>query len=117
MTSPAQRRRWADVRKQELIDHPDVFAAYAAFVRADEAAKQAYRDRPMITIEDVSDIPLFATEDEEHEYWGMHDVSDEIMAQAEPFSDEELALMQRVRDRRGAQPAARDQIAHPRDVP
>ena len=42
------------------------------------------------TIERVEDIPVFASEDEEHVFWKTHDLSDALWDAAEPFDLEEL---------------------------
>jgi hypothetical protein len=41
----------------------------------------------MITIEREENIPIFASEDEEHEYWGVHDFSEELWEKLEFHDD------------------------------
>jgi hypothetical protein len=41
-------------------------------------------------IHDLSEIPRFATEDEERAFWATHEVSDKLAAVAEPIPDGEL---------------------------
>jgi len=47
-------------------------------------------DAAFITIERVEDIPVFASEGEEHRFWETHGLSDTLWDTAEPFEPDEL---------------------------
>lgn len=46
--------------------------------------------RQLIIIRRIEDIPRFANEDEENEFWAPHRFSDELIEQAQPFDLNEL---------------------------
>jgi hypothetical protein len=58
-----------------MARYPHVFAAYEAFKRAVRARESPDPNRPFILVERPEDLPLFASEDEEHEYWGTHEMA------------------------------------------
>jgi len=93
------RPKWAEVKRRELAEHPDVFLAYEKFKRAVQAGVRTDTDRPLIIVESPDDVPLFASEDEEHEYWGTHDMGDAFF-QGAAFDDDERAIIERARQRR-----------------
>lgn len=41
-------------------------------------------------VNDLSEIPQFTSEAEEHEFWSTHSVGDKLWDQAEPFGPDEL---------------------------
>ena len=45
------------------------------------------RDEDFIYIDDLNDIPDFANENEEAEFWANHSLSDRLLEQAEPIED------------------------------
>jgi len=45
------------------------------------------RDDDFIYIDDLNDIPHFADEDEEADFWATHSLSDRLLEQAEPIED------------------------------
>ena len=70
------RRPWAEQKREERVDHPDVFETYEAFKRAVRTGRRVSPERPMIPVERPEDVPTFASEAEEHEYWGVHEMGD-----------------------------------------
>jgi hypothetical protein len=70
------RRSWAEQRREEQARHPDVFEAYEAFKRAVRGGQRVSPERPMIPVERPDAVPSFASESEEHEYWGVHEMGD-----------------------------------------
>jgi hypothetical protein len=44
----------------------------------------------LIVIHSIDEIPLFATEREESDFWATHDLSEELMASAEPIPEGDL---------------------------
>ncbi|MGH2587564.1 MAG: hypothetical protein ACRDJE_21815 [Dehalococcoidia bacterium] len=109
----SEQRTWEEQRAAELCDHPEVFAAYEAFLRAVQAGKPTDPDRPMIPINDPTEIPRFANEEEEHVYWGLHEFGlglvTHIRRRGEPrtrpvpirFDATTLARLRRLAERRG----------------
>jgi hypothetical protein len=107
------RRTWPEQRAEEAQQRPEVFAAYAAFLRAVEAAESGDEDRPMIVVNYPAEIPTFANEDEEHEFWGTHELGPGMLAggrrsrepRARPvpirFDAMTLARLRQLADRRG----------------
>ena len=71
MAPRVKRRPWPEVREEERNRFPDVFAAYEAFKRAVRAGRRPSPDRPFIVVEHADDLPTFANESEEHEFWGL----------------------------------------------
>jgi hypothetical protein len=47
-------------------------------------------DRPLITIHSLDDLPAFAGEAEEHEFWGTHSIADELWDQLPVAPDDDL---------------------------
>ena len=47
-------------------------------------------DRPLIIIHNLDDLPAFAGEAEEHEFWGTHSIADELWDQLPAVPDDEL---------------------------
>ena len=76
MVSKAQQRPWADVKAEEMREHPEVYAAYEAFKVMALVGGRVDPDRPLLIVERPADVPLFASEAEEHEYWGTHEMGD-----------------------------------------
>lgn len=107
------RRTWQEQRVEEERQYPDVFTAYAAFLRAVEAGEPGDEDRPMIVVNQPEEIPAFANEDEEHEFWGTHELGPGMLARRrrsrEPrtrpvpirFDSVTLTRLRRLADRRG----------------
>jgi predicted DNA binding CopG/RHH family protein len=107
------QRTWQEQCAAEQREHPQVFAAYKAFLRAVEEEREPASDRPMIVINDPAAIPRFANEAEEQEYWGTHELGPEMLARArrrqEPrtrpvpirFDATTLARLRRLAERRG----------------
>jgi hypothetical protein len=107
------RRTWPEQRAEEERQRPDVFAASASFLRAVEAGEPGDEDRPMIVVNHPAEIPTFADEDEEHEFWGTHELGPGMHAGGrrgrEPrtrpvpirFDATTLARLRRLADRRG----------------
>jgi hypothetical protein len=89
MVPKVKRRRWTDVREEERVRFPEVFSAYEAFKQAVRAGKRPSPDRPFIVVERESELPTFANEAEEHEYWGTHTPGDAWMDAVASISDEE----------------------------
>lgn len=90
MVPKVKRRRWSDVREEERVRFPEVFSAYEAFKQAVRDGKRPGPDRPFIVVERESDLPTFANEAEEHEYWGTHTPGDAWLDAAATIADEEL---------------------------
>ncbi len=90
MGAETQRRPWQEVKQDELQQFPEVYAAYAAFLKAVKAGGHPRTDRPMITVERPEDMPLFENETEEHEFWGVHSLGDAWFDVKEPIPDDEL---------------------------
>lgn len=90
MAAGTRRRRWPEVRKEELSRFPEVYAAYDAFKRAVKAGKTPSPDRPFILVESPDRLPTFSSEDEEHEYWGTHTLGDAWFESVEPLDPDEL---------------------------
>jgi predicted DNA binding CopG/RHH family protein len=44
----------------------------------------------MQPVERVEDIPTFASEDDEHQYWATHSLGDAILSEMEPVEDEDF---------------------------
>jgi hypothetical protein len=76
------------LREEERDRFPEVFAAYEHFKRAVRHGMHPSPDRPFITVESADDLPIFADESEEHEYWGTHSVGDAWMDAAETDNSE-----------------------------
>ena len=55
----------------------------------------------------LDDIPDFASEDEEADYWGTHTFCDEILAQFRPLTEEEAPRPLPTRSTEGAYPMVR----------
>ena len=95
-----EQRTWLELRTRERAEHPDIFAAYDAFKRAVKTGEPIDPARPFILVERPEDLPLFASEDEGHEYWGVHGMGDAFFDGA-TLDDDEYALIERARRRRG----------------
>lgn len=52
-----------------------------------------------ITIHSWDEVPQFANEDEEWEFWSTHEMGDELWDQAESLSEEERTLFGRIQAR------------------
>lgn len=50
----------------------------------------AKAEQVVTTIHQMTDIPAFHTEAEEHAFWAEHELSDQLWEQAEPFTADEL---------------------------
>jgi hypothetical protein len=48
------------------------------------------RSQQYVVINDVSEIPSFQNEDEEHEFWSTHEMSEELWDKLPPVPDDEL---------------------------
>ena len=92
------RQPWSEVKARELTMYPEVFAAYEAFKHAVKAGHRISPERPRIVIDHPDNLPLFASEDEEHEYWGTHEMGDAFFEKAILDSDERM-LIERARRR------------------
>ena len=78
MTAQTGRLSRPELREREMQEYPEVYEAYERFLR-DVATTGSYDDdRPMIKIRAQSDIPVFRSEDEEHEYWAVHVFSEDM---------------------------------------
>ena len=93
------RQPWSKVKAREMATYPEVFAAYEAFKRAVKAGDRISPERPLIVIDHPDNLPLFASEDEEHEYWGTHEMGDAFFDGA-TLDDDERMLIERARQRR-----------------
>jgi hypothetical protein len=51
---------------------------------------RARQGRPMTTIRSWAEVPRFASEAEEAEYWAGHDLGDELLAEMGPVPEGEL---------------------------
>lgn len=78
-----------------------VFAAYSAFTAAALRGEHPDPDRPLIRVERPEEVPSFASEDEEHEYWGTHDMGDAFYEDATLPSNVQDAIA-RIRKRRAS---------------
>jgi hypothetical protein len=90
MATKSKRRPWAEVREAELLQHPDVYAAYEAMKQAVKAGGMPDPDRPLITVHSLEGLPTFAGESEEHEFWGTYSIADEMWDQVPAVPDDEL---------------------------
>lgn len=90
MATKSKRRSWAEIRSAELLQHPDVYAAYETMKQAVKAGERPDPDRPLITIYSLADLPAFTSEAEEHEFWGTHSIADELWDQLPTVPDDEL---------------------------
>lgn len=54
----------------------------------------------MILLRRWEEVPATMSEQEEQDFWKTHALSEELLAQADPFTAEELALFEQVRARR-----------------
>ena len=78
MTARAGCLSRPELREREMQEYPEVYEAYERFLR-DVATTGSYDDdRPMIKVRAQSDIPVFRSEDEEHEYWDVHEFSEDM---------------------------------------
>jgi hypothetical protein len=93
------RPTWPELKARELALHPEVFAAYEAFKRAVKAGQRISPDRPFIPVENPTAIPILASEDEEHEYWGTHEMGDAFFENA-ALDEHERTIIERARQRR-----------------
>jgi hypothetical protein len=93
------RQPWSEVKAREMTMHPEVFAAYEAFKQAVKDGHRISPERPLIVIDHPDNLPLFASEDEEHEYWGTHEMDDAFFEGA-TLDDDERMLIERARRRR-----------------
>ncbi len=90
MTAQTRRLSWPELRQREMQEYPEVYEAYERFLR-DVATTGSYEeDRPMIEICAQSDIPAFTSEDEEHEYWAVHEFSEGMWQSLPRMSVHEL---------------------------
>ena len=106
MTTDTRRPTWPELRERELREHPEVYEAYAKFLR-DAAAGVPYDDdRPMIEIQSRDEIPDFTSEDEEDEYWGMHEFSDAAWRSLPPPSPQVQSVLDRLRAKVSSRPPA-----------
>lgn len=48
------------------------------------------REKRFKTVNDISEIPQFTSEAEEHDFWSTHDVGDALWRNAEPLAPDEL---------------------------
>jgi hypothetical protein len=48
------------------------------------------REHELTPINDWSELPDFANEDEEHEFWSTHSLGERLLEQMEPVDDDEL---------------------------
>lgn len=71
-----KQRPWPEVREEERKRFPEVFAAYDRFKQAVRSGDHPSPDRPFILVESPDDLPIFANEAEEHEFWGIHSLGD-----------------------------------------
>jgi hypothetical protein len=106
-------RTWQEQRVAEQRAHPEVFAAYDSFLLSVQAGIPIDLDRPMIPVNDPAEIPRFANEAEEHEFWGVHEIGPGMMARARRhgegrtrpvpirFDSTTLARLRRLADGRG----------------
>ena len=92
MEPTGQGLTWPQLRQQEMARYPEVYAAYQAFLRAVEAGEPIDPDRPFITVHRVEDIPAFADEEEEHEFWGVHELGPELFDRPEATAGRTLPL-------------------------
>jgi hypothetical protein len=93
------RPTWPDLKARELAEHLEVFAVYAAFLAAVRRGERPDRDYPSILVEIPEDLPAFASEEEEVEYWGTHEMGDAFYEDAE-FLPEITDALARIRARR-----------------
>jgi hypothetical protein len=84
------RPNWPELKRRELEQHPEVFAAYEDFKRAVKSGQRVSPERPFILVRRPEELPSFASEDEEHEYWGVHEMGDGFFEQVESDADAEL---------------------------
>jgi hypothetical protein len=77
-----RQQTWQEQRAAEHLAHPEVFSAYNTFLRAVEVGEPTDPNRPMILVNDPAEIPRFANEAEEHEFWGMHELGPGMLARA-----------------------------------
>ena len=97
--STRRRPTWSELKVREMAEHSGVFAAYAAFMHNAKAAKPADPSRPFILVERPEDVPTFASEDEEHEYWGTHEMGPGFFDGAQ-LDDDERTTLDAIRRRR-----------------
>lgn len=90
MRTGQERRPWHQVKAEEMAQYPEVYAAYEAFLQAVRAGEHPHMQRSMITVESPDDMPAFANEDEEHEFWGVHSFGDAWYELKEPIPEDEL---------------------------
>lgn len=90
---------WQELKSREVLERPDVFAAYASFLAAVQRGEHPRVERPLIRVEGPADVPDFASEDEEAEYWAMHELGDAFYTESALPADVVDALS-RIRARR-----------------
>ena len=93
------RLPWPKVKAREMAVYPEVFAAYEAFKQAVKAGRRISPERPRILVDHPDNLPLFASEDEEHEYWGTHEMGEAFFEGAAIDVDERV-LIERARQQR-----------------
>lgn len=59
-------------------------------IKENRAMMGTSRDQTFTTIYHLEDIPIFATEAEEHAFWATHQLSEALWDQAEPLASGEL---------------------------
>ena len=97
------RPTWPALKVREMAAHPEVFAAYDDFLAAVRRGERVTTDRPLIVVERPEDLPVFASEDEEHEFWGTHDMG-EAFYRGAVLPPEVRDALARVRASRAAGP-------------
>ncbi len=90
MNAEALRRPWPEVRREEMAQYPEVFAALEAHFASIRSGGPPHTDRPFIVIERPADMPLFANEHEEWEFWNVHSLGDAWFDLKEPIPDDWL---------------------------
>jgi hypothetical protein len=105
MKQHPKRRPWPEIRREEMEQYPEVYAGLAAHFASIRAGGPPHIDRPFITVETPDDMPTFESEDEEREFWDVHDMGDAWYENVEPIPDDELPPVRR-RDHRSV-PARR----------
>jgi hypothetical protein len=63
------------------------------------------RAHTLITVHGRDDVPQFANEDEEWEFWRTHELGDDVWDQAESLSNEERLLFEQIQARHSTQRA------------
>lgn len=90
MSIQTRGRPWPEVQREEMIQHPEVFAALEAHFASIRAGNRPILNRPFIVIEMPEDMPSFENEHEEWEFWNVHTMGDAWYENVQSFSDDEL---------------------------